>query len=116
MEQIQDLLTGEFFTPKRSDQRFANRENHIRYNNEKAKKKRKAKAFIDQTLDTNRNILKRILGNHSEIVKSKEFLLGAGFNFGYITHKAVIDNVTWSCFYDYAIVRVGKDRIKIIRQ
>ena len=78
-----DPHTGERFLPLRYNQKFANRENQIQFNNIRARKKRHAKIETDRVLDSNREILKRLLGNLSEITKSKDFLLGAGFNFKY---------------------------------
>lgn len=115
MQQIQDLLTGELFTPTRSDQRFATRENQIRYNNIKARQKRNAKAEIDRALDTNRNILRKILNNKEEIVKTHDFLSGAGFNFGITTHKINKEGKLWSCVYEYAILYLGDDQLKITK-
>lgn len=113
MEQKNDLLTGESFTPSRSDQRFATRENQIRYNNNKARQKRKAKAQIDKALDTNRNILKRLLGDKKDIIKSRDFLLGAGFHFGVTTHKIERNGKLWSCVYEYILLHTKDDQLLI---
>ena len=115
MEQINDLLTGEPFTPSRSDQKFANRQNQIRYNNLKAQQKRKAKADIDRTLDTNRNILKRLLGDKEQVTKSIEYLLGAGFHFGITTHKIDKDDKRWNCVYEYAFIHLKDDQLLITK-
>ncbi len=104
-----DPLTGEIFTPSRSDQKFASRQNQIRYNNLKAKNKRKAKAEIDRTLDNNRSILKRILGDKKQIIKSRDYLLGAEFHFGITTHKIERDGKLWSCIYEYMLTPTEKD-------
>ncbi len=37
-EEKNDLLTGERFTPKRKNQKFANSKNQVRFNNRKKKK------------------------------------------------------------------------------
>ncbi|WP_027392966.1 hypothetical protein [Aquimarina latercula] len=115
MEQIKDLLTGVEFTPTRSDQRFATRENQIRYNNLKARQKRKAKSEIDRALDVNRNILKKILGNHKEIIKSRDYLLGAGFHFGITTHKIKREGKLWSCVYEYALINIKDEQFLITK-
>ncbi|WP_024773010.1 hypothetical protein [Aquimarina macrocephali] len=115
IEQIKDLLTGEFFTPTRSDQRFATKENQIRYNNLKARQKRRAKAEIDRALDANRNILRKILNNKEEVIKTHDFLLGAGFNFGITTHKMNKEGKLWSCVYEYALLHLGDGRLKITK-
>ena len=59
---LSDPLTKESFVPKRSNQKFSCRLNQINYNNRKAKSKRLAKAPYDNVLDSNRNILIRIIG------------------------------------------------------
>ncbi len=115
MEQLQDLLTGEPFTPTRSDQKFANRQNQIRYNNLKAREKRKAKGQIDRTLDTNRSILKKLLGNKKEVIKSRDYLLGAGFHFGISTHKIEREGKLLSCVYEYALILLKDDQLLITK-
>ena len=93
MEMRNDPHTGERFIPQRYNQKFANRENQIQFNNIRARKKRHAKIETDRVLDSNRETLKRLLGRLSEVTKSKDFLLGAGFNFkffsGLFSHKGV---------------------------
>ena len=111
----EDPLTGEVFYPRRENQKFASRENQIRYNNKKAEKKRKAKAEIDKYLDNNRSILKAILGNKNEVIKSKDFLLGAGFNFGCHTHSLRKDDKLLRCVYDYAFINHTDNSFKIVR-
>lgn len=65
---LSDPLTKESFVPKRSNQKFSCRLNQIKYNNRKAKSKRLAKAPYDKILDTNRNILIRIIGEEDDCV------------------------------------------------
>ena len=115
MEKGTDPLTGETFTKMRSNQRFATRENQILYNNKKAAYKRKAKADIDRKLDKNRTILKKILSNQKEVVKSIEYLKGAGFDFFCQTHNCVIDGQKYNCVYGYAFCLANKEQVKIIR-
>lgn len=110
-----DPLTGETFLKKRSNQVFANRENQIRYNNQKAYEKRKAKSLVDKILDKNRIILKIILGSDDEVVRSYDFLSGAGFNFGCSTHSVKIDRYKWICVYDYAYLPMDNETFKIIK-
>ena len=111
-----DPLTGEAFVPKRSDQKFANRENQVRFNNNKAKEKRKAMATITKALDTNRNILQKLLQHTKSTSKSRDFLLGAGFHFGISTHK-IEDSKgeLWSCIYDYALRLTDDEKFEITK-
>lgn len=115
MEQIKDLLTGIPFTPTRSDQRFATRENQIRYNNIKARQKRRAKAEIDRALDTNRNILRKLLNDRKEVIKSYDYLSGAGFNFGISTHKIEREGKLLSCVYEYALMNIKDEQFLITK-
>ena len=54
MVQAKDPLTGELFYKARNNQKFANRQNQIRFNNNIAQKKRDAKLPFDRILDKNR--------------------------------------------------------------
>lgn len=110
-----DPLTGETFIKKRSNQVFEKSENQITYNNLKAREKRKAKSQMDRILDKNREVLKLTLGHHEEIIKSKDYLDGAGLNFGYNTHTIIRNGVKWICIYDYAYTLIDKNTFKIIK-
>ncbi|MBL4593473.1 MAG: hypothetical protein JKX68_06620 [Flavobacteriales bacterium] len=113
--QQKDPLTGELFSPKRSNQLFASGENQIRYNNLKAQETRKVKASIHRYLDKNRTILSIVLGNNKEVIQSRDFLLGAGFYFAYHTHNIRKNNEIWKCVYDYAYRSNEDSSIKIIK-
>lgn len=110
-----DPLTGESFIKQRNNQVFANRQNQIKYNNLKAMNKRKSIANISRILDKNRTVLKTILGDKTEITKSLDFLLGAGFNFGCSTHSINHDEKKWVCIYDYAYTLIYEKTFKIIK-
>jgi len=110
-----DPFTGETFTPKRSNQRFANRKNQYYFNNRKAALNKKEKAKIDKPLDKNRMILKRILGNETEIIKSKDYLLGAGYNLNYFTHQGTVMGAKVDCLYEFVIMKVENQNYKICK-
>ena len=110
-----DPLTGETFIKKRSNQVFANRENQIRYNNSKAYEKRKAKAQIDNILERNRQVLKKTLGSNKEITKLRDYLEGAGLNFGCNTHTIMKEGNKCICIYDYAYSLIDTNTFKIIK-
>lgn len=114
-ETPKDPLTGETFTKKRSNQVFANRENQIKYNNIKAAKERQAKARTRKILDTNRTVLQKVLGSNNEIVKSLDYLLGAGLHFGFSTHTMKIEGLNWICVDDYAYTAINTNTFKIIK-
>ena len=98
-----DPLTDEIFSPKRSNQRFATRKNQIDYNNIKARNKRQKKAPLDKVLDKNRNILANILLEKNALKKSKEFLLGAGFNFKVFNRSIRSNGKNYQCIYEYGV-------------
>jgi len=115
MENAKDLLTQEEFIKQRSNQKFASSKNRIRYNNLKARKKRITKGPIDRMLDQNRTILSRIIGNKTEIIVSRDYLLGAGFSFAYYSFNKEVDGVTYSGIYEFGIVKISDDKFKIIK-
>ena len=109
-----DLFTGEEFQPKRDNQLFANRKNQICFNNRKAKANREHKAAINIPVDTNQKVLQRVLQNQIEVQRSREFLLGAGFNFNFITHRIKDGNgIQWSCVYEFQFRQQNDDQYLI---
>jgi hypothetical protein len=114
MENAKDLLTQEEFIKQRSNQKFASFKNRIRYNNLKAREKRLMKGSVDKILDQNRTILKRIFGDKTETIVSKEFLLGAGFSFNYYSFLKAINEVTYFGIYEFGITNISGDNYKII--
>jgi len=115
MDTAKDLLTQEVFYKKRNNQKFANPQNRITFNNLKARKKRAAKSHVDRRLDLNRTILKRILGDKTEAVVSKDYLLGAGFLFPYFSYQKAVKDLTYAGIYEFGITRTTDDKYKIIK-
>ena len=97
-----DPYSGMEFTPKRHNQRFACRVNQIAYNNMLARKKRELLRASNTKLNTNSSVLKKLLERGNKTV-SKEFLLGAGFNFHYFTQNTADGNGNYMAVYDYCI-------------
>ena len=108
-----DPYTGTEFTPKRYNQKFETRRNQIAYNNTKSRDIRHQKYTVDKTLEGNRRILANILNGANSKVKSKDFLLGAGFVFEYFNKSMIQDNINYQCIYNYAITKLNDDRYKI---
>jgi hypothetical protein len=116
METRKDLLTGEDFTPSRRNQRFASRANQVRYNNLLAQQKRDAKRPLDRALDMNRTILIRLLGEAKSVSKTKDFLLGAGYDFTAFTQTAKNELQSYYCIYDMALFPIGDQKYLIKRR
>lgn len=115
MNKVLDPLTMQEFTPHRSNQRFACRQNQIRYNNLKASNKRAIKAKIDKPLDRNRNVLIRLLGKDKEVIKSKDWFMALGYKFSIFTNAAkdATDGKAIQCIYEYAVKDLGNNNFKI---
>ena len=116
MELKNDLLTGEEFIPLRRNQKFASRKNQIKYNNLLAQQKRDLKRPMDQALDRNRSIMVALLGDAKSVTKSKEFLLGAGYNFTAFTQTAKNELQKYYCVYDMALFPLGDEKFLIKRR
>lgn len=110
-----DPLTGEQFVPKRSNQKFASRKNQIRYNNLKAAEERQAIAKTRKILNSNRKVLQRVLGSNNEVLRSLDFLEGAGLDFQYCTRTIRGENLNWTCIDDYAYALIDTNTFKIIK-
>jgi len=110
-----DPFTGEEFIKKRDNQKFANRKNQTAYNNLKALKKRQLKNKIDKPLNNNRNILIKLVGDESEIIKSHDWLLALGYRFDILTHTSLIDKEIVACVYEFQVIPLGNKYYKIVR-
>ena len=110
-----DPLTGEMFAPKRSNQFYASRENQIRFNNEKQKRERKENLSVNRYLLRNKRVLRYWLGAHKEVIKSKDFLLGASYKFEHYTHYIRLGSSTAYCNYEYCIVELENSNYKIFK-
>ena len=115
MEQGKDPLTQEMFIKRRSNQKFANPRNRIRYNNLKAKNIRYAMAPVNIKLHCNRNILAKILGSQKQVTMSRDYLLGSGFSFEYFSYQKKIDDVVYFGIYEFGIAFIGDSNYRIIK-
>jgi hypothetical protein len=114
METSIDPLTREEFVKTRENQRFANAVNRIAYHNRKANNLRKKLMVINRPLLKNNQILMECLGRRSFKTFHKEFLKGKGFLFGVFTHYQEHEEKHQPSIYDFIIVNVGNDQIKVI--
>ena len=99
-----DLLTGEKFTPKRRNQKFASAKNRIAFNNNKAFELRDSKAFVDKPLKENHRILINLLKPKETKSFSKEFLKGKGYNTSVFSHYESYDNKSCHAVYQFVLI------------
>lgn len=105
-DKAKDPFTNKEFTKKRNNQIYENRENQVKFNNKKARKKRMAMAAINKTLNNNRKVLQSVLGNDERVQRSRDFMLGAGYDFRIFTHNIKIGQSLWHCVYEYGITQL----------
>ena len=115
LQKRKDPYTGEEFIPKRNNQKFASRANQIAFNNVKAQKRRTKEAPVLKALRMNRTILEKTLGSKREIIKSKDFLEGAGFNFNYWSQSAIIDSKPCQIIHEFCLFKNEGDLFTIKR-
>ena len=110
-----DLLTGETFVPQRINQRFVCPENRIIYYNDKANKIRHHLSVINKPLLAQWRILTELLSGKPEAVFNKQFLLGKGISFELFTNYDKYDGKTVNAIYEYIIIKLNDEQIKIIK-
>ncbi len=110
------LESGQEFYPKRSNQVFATAKARNDYYNKLAFQERKKKEAMSKSLDKNRKIITQILGTSTVATKTKEFLLGAGFDFSIMTHARILDNGSNLVgIYDVAYYKLPDGEYKLLR-
>ena len=110
-----DLLTGEEFFAKRINQNFATPQNRIKYYNNKASEFRRSIAYINKPLKINAMLLNELMRNKKSNIFHKEFLKGKGFNFSVQTHIEKYQGERYYAVYNYLIITLDNNRIKILR-
>jgi hypothetical protein len=112
-----DPLTGEEFEPKRINQKFATPANRIKYNNMKASKLNRERAFFDKPCRKSHVILKSLYNPDSENIYNMYLLEGKGVDFK--AWNNMVDTKEYGklyAFYNFAIRRIpDTDNIQIIK-
>lgn len=111
-----DLLTGEKFEARRINQKFARPQNRIRYYNQKATQQRQSVSYVNKPLHINCRILNELLNGKNEASFHKQFLLGKGFSFAVHTHYVVHNKKTHVAIYQYIIIPMENDQIKVVKK
>ena len=116
LEERQDLLTGEKFIPKKVSQKFSCPANRIKYNNLRASEFKKELSYINNPLISNYRILEELMEGKAEAEFHTEFMKGRRYDFNVMTYMSKYeDKGNFPCLYKYMILKVGADKIKIIR-
>ncbi len=113
--QAHDPLTGKPFTKSKQTQRFASRENQIRFNNSKATEQRRTLSPYLKVLFRNRKILQGVLVDKPERLVTKDFLQGAGYSFRFQTHTLDQNHQQVFGVFDYGLIRLKSGQFKVIR-
>lgn len=111
-----DLLTGQKFEARRINQNFATPENRIKFYNQKANNLRHINSYVNKPLHANICILNELLAGKNEATFHKQFLSGKGFSFGVHTHYIEHNKITRIAIYQYIIIPLENDQIKILRK
>lgn len=114
-EKRKDPLTGEVFIPKKKTQRFASSENRIKFNNQLATDLRERRAVIDKKINLNHRILLQELDDKDEVILHEMYLEGRGFSFLVFNHIVEHEGVNRNCIYEFIIIILKNNHIKIIR-
>jgi hypothetical protein len=109
-----DPYTEEVFFAPRSNQKFANRDNQVAYNNERAKELRDYHNNIDAIVHRNWEILLGLLGDHITTIKSTEYLKGCGYDFMFFNHLREIEGHYYFASYDVGIREVAPKKYELI--
>jgi hypothetical protein len=115
MKKKVDPYTGETFIPKRTNQRFANRDNQIAFNNAKAKRERDRQGKIDNQIRRNYQILDELLKTDEIVQKTREYLLGKGYNFNFMNNKRAYNGQSYFGVYDCGIRAIGNNIFEIVK-
>jgi hypothetical protein len=111
-----DPLTGEPFTPKRVNQRFASASNRKKFNNQQANAIRKKRAIIYRPLNNTHLLLIKLMEGKDESVFSYDFLEGYGIQFKLFTHFKTTQGISHNCVFEFILIIDNTTKsVKIIR-
>ena len=110
-----DPLTGEAFTPKRLNQRFASATNRKKFNNQQANALRKKRAIFYGPLNKNHLLLIKLMKGKNEASYSKEFLKGYGVDLNVFNHIVSIDNIGHHAIFEFVLIILSNTTVKILR-
>ena len=116
-----DPYTSEEFFPLRCNQRFAKSKNRIAFHNLNNNEFRKKTEVINKPLIKNLKILDELFlsknkkSNDNSITCHKEFMLGRNYDFTKHTHFDVFEGQKYISCFNYIIIHLDKENVKIIK-
>jgi hypothetical protein len=114
MKQI-DPFTKEEFIPKKISQKYACPSNRIKHNNLKASKLRQERAFLDKPVNKNQLIIREIYVEDGKNIFHKMWLKGKGLRLDATNRVQFYKGKHEYCVYNYMLINIGTDYIKIIK-
>ena len=107
--------SGEYFKPKRSNQKYASKHNRIAFHNKQYRESRLPLERVNQKLYKNFNIISGLMGNDNEIILSNDYLKGKEYDLKYMTQIYIKDDKTYFGLYDLAFTKVNESTIKFLK-
>jgi hypothetical protein len=107
--------SGEYFKPKRSNQKYASKYNRVAFHNRKYRELKIPLEKVNQILFRNYNIISELIGDNNEIILSNDYLKGKEYDFKYMTHIYIEDNTTYFGLYDFAFTNIDDSKIKFLK-
>jgi hypothetical protein len=103
------------FIPKRSNQKFANKECRVAYHNEISNNVRKKIAKTNKPLLNNHKIFSELLSGKNEGVFHQEFLVGKGVSFQVFTGLKKLDNDYAYQVFEFYYHKIDQFNFKIVK-
>lgn len=107
--------SGEYFKPKRSNQKYASKYNRVAFHNRKYRELKMPLKKVNQILFRNYSIISELIGDDNEITLSNDYLNGKEYNFKYMTQIYMKDDKTYFGLYDLAFTKVNESTIKFLK-
>jgi len=107
---------GEYFKPKRSNQKYASKYNRIAFHNKQYRKSRFPLERVNQKLYKNFNIISDLIGDDNEVIVSNDYLKGRKYDFNYMTHIHIENNKTYFGLYDFVFIKVDESTMKFLKK
>ena len=107
--------SGEF-TLKRTDQIYCSPQCCTQTNNDLLRSRKAETKDLDTRLHINRNILKDIFLKRGLDEVTKDYLLGAGFDFGIYTGSMVKDSTLYTFCFEFGLAAFSQGKYKIVKR